>query len=208
VSTTFERSKAKSASDRSKAKNGRVRSLARARPITDTELARLRELHGTGASCRAIAREMDRSPVTVSRHAAALGLSFDRSQVKAATEARVADIAARRAKVSAQFIEITEKMSARMLAELDDTGAECRPWRLRDYSYAIGALFDRHLAQSQFDATGDQDASEVDRWLAAMTGQEPPPSRSDTAETAKCRSVLGALMNDMVERHGPASGDG
>ena len=207
MSTTFERSKAKSASDRSKAKNGRVRSLARARPITDTELARLRELHGTGASCRAIAREMDRSPVTVSRHAAALGLSFDRSQVKAATEARVADIAARRAKVSAQFIEITEKMSARMLAELDDTGAECRPWRLRDYSYAIGALFDRHLAQADHDPT-NENGSEIDRWLEHTTGSPVPPSRSDADDAAKSRSVLGALMNDLVERHGPASGDG
>ena len=183
------------------AKTRGSRTLARARPITDTELARLRELHGTGASCRQIAREMNRAPITVSKHAAALGLSFDRSQVKAATEARVADVAARRAEVSAQFIEITAKMSARMLAELDDTGAEVKPWRLRDYSYAIGALFDRHLAQADHDPT-NENGSEIDRWLEHTTGSPVPPSRSDADETAKSRSILAALMDDMVGRHG------
>jgi hypothetical protein len=181
--------------------------LARATPVTEAEKARLRELHGTGLSCQQIGREMSRNPATISRHAAALGLSFDRSKVKAATEARVADVAARRAEVSAQFIEITAKMSARMLAELDDTDAECKPWRMRDYSYAIGALFDRHLAQADHDAASES-GSEIDDWLAHMTGSPPPPSRSDADEAAKSRSVLGALMNDLVERHGPASGDG
>jgi hypothetical protein len=177
------------------------RTLARARPITDTELARLRELHGTGASCRQIARDMNRAPITVSKHAAALGLSFDRSQVKAATAARVADVAARRAEISAQFIAIVGKINSTVLALLDDPDSDVKPWSLRDYSYAAGAFFDRHMAQADHDAAST-DSTEVDRWLAQLTGQQPPPSRSDADESAKHRSLLGTLMTDIVERHG------
>jgi hypothetical protein len=34
---------------------------SRAKPVTDAELARLRELHGAGLSCRQIAKEMSRT---------------------------------------------------------------------------------------------------------------------------------------------------
>jgi hypothetical protein len=182
-----------------KARGGRA--FARARPISDTELARLRELHGAGLSCRQIAAEMSRAPTTVSRHAAELGLSFDRHQVRAATSARLADVAAQRAAVSAQFIEIVEKINSTVLAKLDDPESDLKPWGLRDYSYAAGAYFDRHLSQVDHDASS-ADNSEVDKWLAAMIGQEPPPSRSDADESAKSRSVLGALMADITKRHG------
>jgi hypothetical protein len=188
------------------AKTRRQHCLTRATPVSDDERARLRELHGAGLSCQQIGREMNRNPATISRHAREMGLSFDRSKLKAATEARVADVAARRAEISAGFLEITAKLSARMLDELDDNGAECKPWRMRDYSYAVGALFDRHLAQADHD-WANESGSEVDRWLADLTGQQPPPSRSDADESAKSRSLLGALMNDIVERHGAASSD-
>jgi hypothetical protein len=183
------------------AKRRSGRAFARAAPISDGELARLRELHGTGASCRQIAGEMNRAPTTVSRHAAEMGLFFDRSQVKIATAARVADVAARRAEVSAQFIAIVGKINDAVLAELDETGAEVKPWRLRDFSYAAGAFFDRHLSQADHDAASES-GSEVDAWLRDLTGQDPPRSRSDSDESAKSRSVLGALMDDITKRHG------
>ena len=181
--------------------------LARATPVSDDELARLRELHGAGLSCQQIGREMNRNAGTISRHAAVMGLSFDPSKVRAATEARVADIAARRAEVSAQFLQIVGKINGTVLALLDDPDSGVKPWGLRDYAYAASAYFDRHLSQVDHDTTSEN-SSEVDRWLEHMTGSPVPPSRSDADDAAKSRSVLGALMNDLVERHGPASGDG
>jgi hypothetical protein len=175
--------------------------LARATPVSDDELARLAELHDAGLSCGAIGREMNRDPGTISRHARAMGLAFDRAPMKAATEARRADVASRRAAVSAQFIEIVEKINGTVLAKLDDPESDLKPWGLRDYSYAAGAFFDRHLSQVDHDASS-ADNSEVDRWLQEMTGLPPPPSRSDQDEHAKSRSVLGALMTGITRAAG------
>jgi hypothetical protein len=76
----------------------------RAKPVTAGELDKLRRLHTEGLNCRQIARELGRAPVTVSRHAAAMGITFDRSKTKEATAARVADLAALRAETSARFL--------------------------------------------------------------------------------------------------------
>lgn len=54
----------------------------------------LRKLHRKGLSCSAIAREMGVSRPTISRTAKKLGLSFERTKLIAATEARIADLAA------------------------------------------------------------------------------------------------------------------
>src|ERR1039458_8243251 len=181
--------------------------FARATPVSDDELARLAELHDAGLSCGQIAREMSRDPGTISRKAAAMGLSFDRAKTKKAVAARVVDISARRAEASDEFLQIVSKINATVLAKLDDPESDLKPWGLRDYGYASAAYFGQHIAQVDHDVS-TTDNSEVDRWLAHMPGQQPPPSRSDADESAKSRSLLGALMNDIVERHGPASGDG
>lgn len=163
-------------SQRSQPKARSQRCLARATPVSEAERARLRELHGAGLSCGQIAREMSRDRATISRHARALGLSFARDQTKNATEARVIDAAAKRAEISLQFLQLTERINAKVLALLDDPEAEVKPWGLRDYSYASGAFFDRHLAQAQLDKPTDGDYSIVDRWLEAMTGSSHPPA--------------------------------
>ena len=116
------------------------RSLARAKPVTDAELARLRELHGAGLSCRQIAKEMSRTPATISRHAAELSLKFGRAQVKEATAARSADLAGIRVLVSGEFLMIAQQINAhvRQLLEVGDP-EDLKPWHLRDYAYAAGA---------------------------------------------------------------------
>lgn len=71
-----------------------------ARPITDADRRRVRELHAAGKSRNEIARALGRSPSTVSKIAGQFDppLSFDRApQVEAATRVRTADLAARRA---------------------------------------------------------------------------------------------------------------
>lgn len=70
---------------------------ARTRAVTAAERARIAELHGGGLMLSAVARELGWSRSTIHRVAADLGLSWDRAQTRAATEARQADNAARRA---------------------------------------------------------------------------------------------------------------
>lgn len=66
-------------------------------PITDADREAVRRLHAEGKSRNQIARETGRSAATVSKIAAAEGLTFSGgARVAAATEARRADAAARR----------------------------------------------------------------------------------------------------------------
>ncbi|MFJ8727779.1 hypothetical protein [Streptomyces sp. NPDC093269] len=74
----------------------------------------LRALHTRGLGRNAIAREMGVAPVMVSRTAEHLGLTFDRSQIQAATEARLADLAERRSLLAEDLIEDAEKLRAQL----------------------------------------------------------------------------------------------
>jgi hypothetical protein len=184
-----------------KPKERRGRSLARARPFTDGERARLRELHGAGLSCRQIASEMGRAPVTISRHAADLGLSFDRRQVREATAARVADLKARRAQVSAEFLDLAERINAHVRSVLGGPWEDIKPWHLRDYAYATAAYFDKHLAQAEHDQNDGTGLSEVDQWLEWMTGATPPASQGEHDDTAKVRSVLSGMAEALFAKY-------
>lgn len=84
------------------------------RPWTPADTERLRELHGQGLTLTAIGKAMDRSKAIVSRYAATAGLSFDRSQVQAATAARVADAQGRRAALQLGLLEDAEKLRAQL----------------------------------------------------------------------------------------------
>ncbi|MFF5972228.1 helix-turn-helix domain-containing protein [Streptomyces sp. NPDC012769] len=67
------------------------------RPVTDEERTRIRELHAQGLGRNAIARELGRGTRTISVEAAAMNLVFDRAATEAATAARKADLAEKRA---------------------------------------------------------------------------------------------------------------
>lgn len=79
-------------------------------PWTPDENDRLRELHAAGHTLHAVAAEMGRSKATVSRHAALLGLGWDRAQTKDATKAKKADAAARRAQLQLDLLEDAAKL--------------------------------------------------------------------------------------------------
>ncbi|MEU5847452.1 helix-turn-helix domain-containing protein [Saccharopolyspora shandongensis] len=66
-------------------------------PVTDADRDRVRALHAQGKTRNDIAREIGRSPSTVSKLAHAAGLSFDRTKTAAATAAKQRDNQARRA---------------------------------------------------------------------------------------------------------------
>ena len=85
-------------------------------PLTDEERTEIARLHGEGMSCRQIADAIDRAPITVSRHAAEMGLTFDRSQTEAASFAVMADNRARRAAIIQWQYERCLRLAERLQA--------------------------------------------------------------------------------------------
>jgi transposase-like protein len=83
-------------------------------PITEDDKRRVRDLHAAGESRNAIAEAIGRSGASVSKIAKELGLSFDRSKVKAATEAKVADARARRAALQLNLLADAERLRTQL----------------------------------------------------------------------------------------------
>lgn len=83
-------------------------------PIPAELREQFRELHALGYGRNRLARELGIPPVQVSRGAEAMGLTFDRSKVQAATEARLADLAERRSLLAEDLLEDAEKLRAQM----------------------------------------------------------------------------------------------
>jgi hypothetical protein len=77
-------------------------------PVTEEELTRIREMHAVGFSRNQIARELGRSNRTITIHANAMGLEFDRTGTEKATAARRADLAERRANIISDLYDIAE----------------------------------------------------------------------------------------------------
>lgn len=88
--------------------------MAKARPITEEDRRKVRDLHAAGESRNAIAEAIGRSGATVSKIADELGLSFDRSAVRAATEAKVADARARRAALQLNLLSDAERLRTQL----------------------------------------------------------------------------------------------
>ena len=91
------------------------------RPVTDEDRQAVRRLAGQGLGRNAIARELKRSPRTISVIAAELDppVLFDRTMTAVATEARVIDAKARRAALIHRAYARAEKIFDRL--EADDT---------------------------------------------------------------------------------------
>lgn len=80
------------------------------------QIDQVRALHAGGMGCNEIAREVGVAPATVSVFCANAGLTFDREQTRAATRARQADLALRRAELQAGLLEDAEKLRAQLFA--------------------------------------------------------------------------------------------
>ncbi|WP_414936636.1 helix-turn-helix domain-containing protein [Amycolatopsis sp. cmx-11-51] len=85
--------------------------------ITETDRERVRELHTEGKTRNDIAREINRSPSTVTGISRALGLSFDRSATAAATHARQVDNRSRRADIVGRLYSRAERILGRLEAD-------------------------------------------------------------------------------------------
>lgn len=75
---------------------------------------RVRELHAQGLGRNAIARQIGCADSTLSKIAARLGLSFDRTRTAEATRAKQVDAAARRADLSATLLEDAHRLRAQL----------------------------------------------------------------------------------------------
>ncbi|MFE9286705.1 hypothetical protein [Streptomyces olivaceus] len=76
--------------------------------MTEDKWPKLRELHALGMGRNEISREMGITNSVISRTAAHIGLTFDRSKIRAASEARAADLEERRSLIAEQFMAVAE----------------------------------------------------------------------------------------------------
>lgn len=89
--------------------------MGKARPVTDEDRERVRQLHAEGKGRNEIAAELGRSGRTISEIAKGLGISFARAaEVRTATEVRQADLAARRAAFAIRLQDIAEREAAKI----------------------------------------------------------------------------------------------
>ena len=86
-------------------------------PLPEHLHDQFRELHALGYGRNRLARELDIPPVQISRAAEAMGLTFDRSRIQAATEARLADIAERRSILAEDLLSDAERLRSQLWVE-------------------------------------------------------------------------------------------
>jgi transposase-like protein len=152
-------------------------------PFTDREREQVAELHAQGKGRNAISRETGIHQKRVSAIAAELGLSFQRggARTTAATEARKADAATRRARIEEQALASAEKLLSQMWKpalvfnfggkenDYNSTTLEEPPFAdKRAIATSVQALLQTALKIAEHDRA-DVATSGVDAWLEHMT---------------------------------------
>lgn len=153
------------------------------RPITDDERARLADLHAQGLSRNEIARELGRAQSTISKLAAAAGLTFDRARTAEATRVKVVDAKARRAQLATDLLADAERMRQQLWTPTtiynfggkentyNEHQVERPPFRdQRDIVHSVGLLVDKHVRLTEVDADL-QGLPAVDAWLRGIVGE-------------------------------------
>lgn len=164
--------------------------MAAARPWTDADTARLRELHGQGKSLHQIAAEMDRSKSTISRHADRASLTWDRTSTATATQALVADNRARRAALVHRAYTRAEHVLDRLEAATFTTLVPCGPGQQEAQSLDfVPPQEERSLAQA------------VSTYLASAARLEAIDS---DAGTDAAKAMLTDLFAAIRDAAGPA----
>ncbi|MFE7853739.1 helix-turn-helix domain-containing protein [Streptomyces sp. NPDC057403] len=166
-----------------------------ARPIDAKDRAAVKRLHKQGRTRNDIARAIKRSPSTVSKIAAELGLTFERgAEVVAATEARRIDLAARRVALAESLHQDAEKLREQL-------------WQ----PCTIGAFGGKDNVWSQ--TRLEQPTFADQRNILAATGtaiqQSLKLQPAEGGEGAdQVRSMLGALGEALTQAAGDADDDG
>ncbi|WP_443032696.1 helix-turn-helix domain-containing protein [Streptomyces sp. BA2] len=158
------------------------------KPITDRDRAAVRRLHAQGKARNEIARAIRRSPSTVSKIAGQFDppLSFDRApQVEAATRARTADLAARRATLALALQDDAERLRTQLWA----------PTVHGEFAGREGEWHETHLPQPRF---GDQRQIIASVQTAVGTSLRlAPVEGGENAE--QVRSMLGTLGEALTQ---------
>jgi hypothetical protein len=155
-----------------------------ARPFTEDDQRRLRELHANGLSLTRISKEMRRASSTIHLWSTRLGLSYDRSATATAVKAKVIDAAARRAAFAEACIDDAERLRTRMWTpfrqvqyvgrdgdRVEDVLDEPPPAEQYTYMRAAALAADKHMKLIDFDKGEDgQRLSKVDAFLNLMVG--------------------------------------
>lgn len=141
-----------------------------------------REALLSGRSVRSIAKEFGVAPSTVTRifQRADPPIVVDRSKTAPATEARIEDMKARRAKIAEQALDEVTRMLGLLtqphtvIGWHQGTAGEHvidRPTSsdVKNYAIAIGIMLDKHQQLARFDSD-DRELSAVDAWLDHITG--------------------------------------
>jgi Transposase and inactivated derivatives, IS30 family len=149
-------------------------------PVTDAERARVAELHAAGESRAAIARELKRSPTTIGRIGAGLGLSWDGSKTAAATARKQIDNKARRALLIARAYDQAEAILDRLDA--------------KDGYDATGTATNGTTVVTRVSSPPTRDVKDLAGAFSTFTGSAARMEAQD-ADTgaAGARSVLGQL---------------
>ncbi|WP_055491696.1 hypothetical protein [Streptomyces sp. TP-A0356] len=155
------------------------------RPLSDEQRAQIIALAQQEFPVRQIAAEVGSSTGSVSTVCRLAGVVLDRRQTQAATRARQVDAAARRAELAEELLALSRDELARLRRPhteywgvggstptvLSRTMPEPPPRARRDLIGGAVALLDRYMRLIEADR-GRSDYSDVDRWLAGMTGGE------------------------------------
>ncbi|MFR9794238.1 hypothetical protein ACL07V_37385 [Streptomyces sp. MB22_4] len=147
--------------------------------IDPDRFGELRALHADGYGRNRIAREMGVPPVMVSRTAEHLGLTFDRSRIQAATEARLADLAERRSLLAEDLLEDAEKLRRKLW----------EPTVVYSFGGSANTYSEEHVAEpppADKRALMSTVATAIDRSLKLVPAEE--ASNLDSA-----KSMLGSL---------------
>ncbi len=155
--------------------------MAATNPLTPAERKRIAKLHGEGKTRNDIARALGRSASTITKACRALGLSFDRTATKAATEAKVADAKAKRADIMNGLLDDVQKLRDQLFSAAivfsfggkentynERPVAEPPARDKRDLMGSISLALNASMRLDDHD--GDKEGlAAVDAWLKAMT---------------------------------------
>lgn len=155
-------------------------------PLAEATRERIRELARGGMSRNAVARDVGVSARTVSRICAESvpPITFDRAQTAAATQARVIDLRAERARIAERALS-----KANDLLNLTEAPHELTHWDkdgvlhratieqptaadVQRYLIGFGVVLDKHLLLVRHDSD-DRELSSVDKWIAHLMGSQP-----------------------------------
>ncbi|WP_447643181.1 hypothetical protein [Nocardioides zeae] len=142
------------------------------RQVTDADRLQIAALHAKGLSRNAISRETGWSAGAVTNVCTALGLTFDRSTVQAATAARKADAAQLRSELELQLLEDAQRLRAKVwlpheYREYGGRDHTLRKWRQdeptpldqKHLMQAAGIALDRAVRLGELDKADEVEAA-------------------------------------------------